>query len=375
MARLRNWVVCLGVILGALPAVTDAQQIASEYWRIDLGGLDASPPLLGWDGVNWSGAFGLSDRGLTAGYSVDHDGLKKPVVWDVNGTPRELPLLVEGQSLAHAVNDAGQVVGSSPIPNSDSKHPVLWSGATIIDLGHLGSGAYDGQGGAVDINNVGQVVGYSWVNQSVRHAFLWEDGVMHDLGAMGEGRNSNANAINASGQVVGESEDPAHADHACIWSNGTITRLDDPDTYLSRAVDINDLGQVVGFMSKDGVKTPFIWQDGVRRSPESLGMPVAINNAGQVLCHDIDPDDRHYFIWDNNSVAYFDEEGLGLWHVLSLEDINDAGEVVGRGMYIDSLQYPGRRAFLLRPIPEPATLSLLAFGGLALMRRRNRRRR
>jgi len=46
--------------------------------------------------------------------------------------------------------------------------------------------------------------------------------------------------------------------------------------------------------------------------------------------------------------------------------INDNGQIVGIG---SDAQGNGR-AFLLTPIPEPATLSLLALGGLALLRRR-----
>jgi probable HAF family extracellular repeat protein len=45
--------------------------------------------------------------------------------------------------------------------------------------------------------------------------------------------------------------------------------------------------------------------------------------------------------------------------------INDSGQIVGYG------QGPaGEIAFILTPVPEPATMALLALGGLAMLRRR-----
>src|SRR4051794_19097010 len=61
-----------------------------------------------------------------------------------------------------------------------------------------------------DINDRGQIVGLSDVAPDspanvVHHAFLWEDGSMRDLGALTDGANSEAIAINDSGVVVGSS--------------------------------------------------------------------------------------------------------------------------------------------------------------------------
>ena len=58
----------------------------------------------------------------------------------------------------------------------------------VTDLGTLGA-VQSAQ--AYSINDDGQVVGYA-----ANHAFLWQNGVMTDLGTLG-GNSSGASAINA----------------------------------------------------------------------------------------------------------------------------------------------------------------------------------
>ena len=55
---------------------------------------------------------------------------------------------------------------------------------------------------AYGINDSGQVVGESSTVSGDLHAFLWEGGVMTDLGTLGDGYYW-ANGINMHGQIVG----------------------------------------------------------------------------------------------------------------------------------------------------------------------------
>jgi len=67
----------------------------------------------------------------------------------------------------------------------------------MCNLGTFGRGSYAG-----DINDDGQVVGYSAYLEGMSHAFLWEGGSMMDIDTLGCARSA-AEAINNLGQVVG----------------------------------------------------------------------------------------------------------------------------------------------------------------------------
>ena len=56
------------------------------------------------------------------------------------------------------------------------------------------------------------------------------------------------------------------------------------------------------------------------------------------------------------------------WELTDAHGINDSGQIAGFGTIGGQTH-----AFLLTPIPEPASLSLLALGGMALFRRSRRR--
>src|SRR6202011_3847611 len=94
----------------------------------------------------------------------------------------------------------------------------------LTDLGSLG-GTY---AGAQWINNAGEIVGYSNPTSDMGfHPFLWKNGVMTDLGAVGSDGCASPNGINSKGQVVGGSGDCAldASSKAVLWENGQIIDL------------------------------------------------------------------------------------------------------------------------------------------------------
>ena len=122
-------------------------------------------------------------------------------------------------SVATAVNDSGQVVGSSFIHFNGEpfEHAFLWTQADgMTDLGTLPGGTGSK---ATAINARGWIVG------NAGHAFLWTQmGGMVDLGTLPSGTTSEAVAVNANGQILGRSDLPptpagVAQSHAVLWSS------------------------------------------------------------------------------------------------------------------------------------------------------------
>jgi probable HAF family extracellular repeat protein len=226
------------------------------------------PTLGGGNGT----AFQVNRRGTVAGFAENKTTDStcpapqklqfKPVIWE-NGEIQELPTSAKDlEGLAFAINDSGQVVGASgscAAFNTNSLiglqplHALLWETGTMTDLGSLGG---TGRGNGIlayDINNQGQVVGYSDLKGNANfHAFLWTSATgMQDLGTVSGDVNSIAIAINDAGDVVGASLDAMFNPRAYLRQNGVMNDLNalvpaNTPLHLLLACSINSNGQIVG---------------------------------------------------------------------------------------------------------------------------------
>src|SRR5205807_7743383 len=119
-------------------------------------------------------------------FTEDHDGIG--FLWDT-GTWTTLGTLPnDSASWAYAINDAGQIAGSSGSRYEETSG-FRWESGVMTDLGNLG-GPQDPYTKAAGMNAAGEVVGSSdylmqgYPYASV-HGFRWTQGAMKDLGDLG----------------------------------------------------------------------------------------------------------------------------------------------------------------------------------------------
>jgi len=204
--------------------------------------------------------------------------------------------------------------------------PHASASVTVRDLGTL-PGYTSSE--ALGINAAGQVVGTSSDMQSQSRPFLWDDGVMTNLGTLG-GSRGTAHGISDTGLIVGESEDSTHTMHAFLWENGAMT-----DLGAGVAFAVNDQGQAVGCGYPTSPAPPchaVLWQAGRVTDLGTLGgrsgSAYGINNAGQVIGSSFAPDGfMHAFLWQDGTMT--DLGGLPGYQFSVAWDVNDVGQVVG----------------------------------------------
>src|SRR5215208_6925166 len=229
-------------------------------------------------------------------------------------------------SYAYGINDRGQVVGES------SGRAFLWQDGRMISLGALGDG---NKGSARAINNNGQIVGTSTFSSTslATHAFVFAvDATGNvisrtDLGTLPGHIGSIAHAINDMGRVAGYSGSQCCV--AVYWDGGKITvlaRLDTQNPVNWAAYAVNASGQMAGWEGSFAMA----WDPAPRRLPAN-GEGYGINDTGQIVGAARAPGASH-------STAFLLNPGAGA--ALNLGtlpggvnsgafDINNAGEVVG----------------------------------------------
>jgi probable HAF family extracellular repeat protein len=327
----------------------------------------------------------------------------------------EIPTIGGTENFAYAINDRGDVVGLSrkagdsfngaflfgsglltsldrlngSVPQDINKRgqiatgvysngvyvPALYDSRTgqITVLGSFGGvfgGVFNGE--AFSVNNRGQVVGYSYLDSLNRHAFLYSDGVMTDLGSFGG--YSAALAINFSGEIAGFSSETVNGySHAFVFREGVMTEINPfggPNNE-SIARGINDRGHVVGegLVATGGAFNGFIYFDGAITNIGTLdggrnSYAFAINDHRQVvgiadqpyedLCWDFTAG-RYVPCINYAQRAFLYEDGVMTdlnsliapdsgWDLSWAFDINDRGQITGYGLRNGKF-----RAYLMTP--------------------------
>ena len=202
---------------------------------------------LGTLGGFYTRAHAINNSGEVVGSSELNSGFSRGFRWTEEGGMENLGTSGGNYSFAVAINEVGQIAGHSATGSGYDQHAVLWTpGIGMQDLGTLGGG-YSSVAVRKGLNDMGQVVGLSTTASSGTHAFLRTPEIgMRDLGTLG-GDWSEAFAVNNLGQVVGYSEAANGELHAFFWSEETgMIDLNTLGGYSSIAFDINDSGQIMG---------------------------------------------------------------------------------------------------------------------------------
>jgi probable HAF family extracellular repeat protein len=170
----------------------------------------------------------------------------------------------------------------------------------VNDLGTLG-GRFTV---VADINDVGEVTGYSEASDGQIRAFIYTRGQMHDLGTLG-GPGSLATAINDAGQITGFSLTASGGAHAFLYTAGTMTDLGTSGT-TSSGKAINHAGQVAGEATPSGGhKYAVLYSDGGVNTFGTLGSTStseAISEQGLVTGTYEDGNGSHAFVYAGQSI-------------------------------------------------------------------------
>lgn len=247
-------------------------------------------------------------------------------------------------SRAHAVNERGQIAGTK-VTNPGKVPPrhvaVLWQDGRLTELGHLFGAVLRGaHSWASDLDEAGRVAGFSTHLDGKRHAFVWANGFMRDLGEWGV--YSTAHTIGAG--VAGGYHEPTDAPgdvirkrRPTLW-DGNLIQI--PGTPGAEVVDMNETGGLTGnenlsLDDSDRAEQAFARFGTDFRLLGTLGGPWSvasgINERGQIVGESaIDAGGvlQDAFIWDaDNGMRRLPDHDTG--NFAKPTAISDTGTIVG----------------------------------------------
>lgn len=217
---------------------------------------------------------------------------------------------------AYGINNSRQVTGALH-NDKDQRRAYLYTDGVLTDLGALGGKFSVG----LAINDAGQVAGYYSPDGTLQRAFIYDGVEMRDLGSLPGDAQSAAYALNANGMAVGTSGPNASAVQAVRFSGGTVEGLGTLGGDRSQALGVNGHGDVVGW-------------SGLAASRETGQQKVLYTEA---------------FVWRDGLMTNLNDQldpvsGEG-WVLNSARAINDAGQIAGWGEHFGK-----KRVFLLTPV-------------------------
>lgn len=298
----------------------------------------------------------INDNGQVVGVADTNSGTLAAVLWQSNALS-QLSLWSTGASgEALAINNAGRIAGWSGT-TSDYSHATYWQGASKVDLNSLGGT----MSRAIGINTDGKIVGFGYTSAYALHAFYYNGSTTTDLHSLVSGAGyymSFASDINNNGLILagGRQTPEIAASFVINTSNNSVTYLPGGTNQQTNGLALNDSGVVVGnLVSAGGDDRGFVWTGGASLTEiptlgGSSSKAMAINNAGQVVGFADTISSRVAMVWQDGVIKDLNtliKSGTG-WQLSSAAGINEVGQIVGSGLLnIGGIDY--QRGFLLTP--------------------------
>jgi len=242
-----------------------------------------------------------------------------------------------GNATITAINDLNVAVGYYAHNCGFDMRPIMWSqetGAVPIPLPPGVSQAF-----AYDVNSHGEIVGALTRTGVGQRAFRYKDGVWTELPPTGSGTGSRANAINDDGWVVGY-RDTDDGIVAFRWRGDVVEELSSQiRDEGARADDVNSHQAVTGTFGSLIFGRAFKWhihrttiipplEGGTSSVSTAINNQPVISGYSYIKIREGDVPIRSW-IFENSKLT-----DLGALpeasHRTSAEDINDAGQIVGR---------------------------------------------
>ncbi|MGI4789406.1 MAG: hypothetical protein ACRYFS_11225 [Janthinobacterium lividum] len=326
--------------------VTSAAAAASQpsYTVTDLGTLP---------GGHYSRATALNNNGQVVGWA-DTGATQNPLtahafLWE-RGRMRDIDTFPNRQqapgTVACAINDQGEVVGGvEPVFQGQG---ILTGSYLFQNVGWLwrkGQMQTIGRD-AVAINDKGQVV-----IKNNQQSLIWQNGKTEAVPPLPGFQSITVTCLNSDGDVAGYGANGPGDNKGFVRLGGKVSLLGTlRGDNTSRAVAMNDRGQVIGmslndFYEKKGNSTTsgtrslraFFWQDG---KLTDLGNRIVsgIGNQGEVLGTYYQPTAAGTgttiaFLWQGGKFTDLNAliDSSSGWKLEEARAINDHGQIVGYG--------------------------------------------
>ncbi len=308
---------------------------------------------------------GFNNNGQVVGTTLNTSTDQYNVFVYSNGVTTNIgPQLSATQSVAYAINDSGEVIGTF-VDSSGLQSGFLYSGGIEQSLG---VGAYP-----ASINSQGQVLFNKIDALGNSQAFIYQNGASTQLGTISNSYQVFPTLINNRGQLAGGVSLPSGYAQAFLYDNGTFTVEGSLNGTYSQALSLNNNGQLAGnSIGAAGFSQAILITGGVMQDLGTISGGLAswatsVNDSGEVVGYSTTPPDGfdHAFVYldgqmyDLNGVAsglpsgYFFDEAYA---------VNNNGEILASAYdpTTGGFQYD-----VLQPLlaaPEPGSGLLLSLG-------------